>query len=107
VVLDVNGPTTIRVNTRLLFDRTASKRESYVVGVREPGAAEVVYKIETTPSETVVCRDRSDLLPGALRHFMLEVGPGPHAYEFRLVDTTAGALAIRFHIPRGDIANEP
>jgi len=107
VVLDVAGPTTIRVNTRLLFDQTMSKRESYVVGVREPGAAEVLYRIETTPSETVVCRDRSDLLPGALRHFMLDVGPGPHAYEFRLTDTTAGALAIRFHIPRGGVANGP
>lgn len=107
VVLDVVGPTTIRVNTRLLFDQTTSKRESYVLGVREPGAPEVLYKIETTPSETVVCRDRGDLLPGALRHFMLDVGPGAHAYEFRLVDTTARALALRFHIPRGDIANEP
>lgn len=107
VVLDVVGPTTIRMNTRLLFDQTMSKRESYVVGVREQGTAEVLYRIETTPSETVVCRDRSDALPGALRHFMLEVGPGPHAYEFRLVDTTARALAVRFHIPRGDVANDP
>lgn len=107
VVLDVVGPTAIRVNTRLLFDQAMSKRESYVVGVREPGTAEVLYTIETTPSTTVVCRDRSDVLPGALRHFMLEVGPGPHAYEFRLVDAKAPALAVRFYIPRGDVANEP
>ncbi len=107
VVLDVVGPTTIRVNTRLLFDQTMSKRETYVLGVSEPGTTEVLYKIETTPSTSVVCRDRTDVLPGALRHFSLEVGPGPHAYEFRLVDAPAQALAIGFHIPRGDIANEP
>jgi hypothetical protein len=107
VVLDVIGPTTIRVNTRLLFDQAMSKSESYVVGVGEVGAAEVLYRIETTPSETVVCRDRSDALPGALRHFTLEVGPGPRVYEFRLSGTTARALAIGFHIPRGDVANEP
>jgi len=78
-----------------------------VIGVGESGATEVLYKIETTPSTSVVCRDRNDLLPGALRHFALEVGPGPHAYEFRLADATARALAIAFHIPRGDVANEP
>ena len=107
VVLDVVSPTAIRVNTRLLFDQTMAKRELTVVGVRERDGPEVLYKIESTPSETVVCRDRSDVVPGALQYFMLEVGPGLHTYEFRLADTMAQALAIKFHIPRGDLANEP
>jgi hypothetical protein len=47
------------------------------------------------------------MIPGALRHFVLEVPKGAHTYEFRLVDTVAGGLAVKFYIPRGDLTNEP
>jgi hypothetical protein len=107
VVLAVNGPTTVRVNTRLLYDETMSRDQSYVLGVREDDGAEALYRIETGPSETVTCRDRPDVIPGALRHFMLEVGEGPRVYRFRLVDTVARGLALKFYIPRGDLANAP
>lgn len=107
VVLDVVGPTSVKVNTRLMFDETMLEDQTYVLGVREYGTPEQLYKIETGPSETVTSRDRSDLIPGALRHFMLEVGRGAHTYEIRLVDTVGSAVAIKFYIPRGDLLNEP
>lgn len=107
VVLEVVGPTSVKVNTRLLYDSTMLGEQTYVVGVREPGSPERLYKMDTEPSETVVCRDRGDVIPGALRHFMLEVGRGSHTYEFRLVDAVAGGLAIKFYIPRGDLSNAP
>jgi len=107
VVLDVIGPTSIKVNTRLLYDGTMLGEQSYIVGVREPDVPESLYRIDAEPSQTVVCRDRDDVIPGALRHFMLKVPKGAHTYEFRLVDTTAGGLAVKFYIPRGDLTNEP
>jgi hypothetical protein len=107
VVLDVVGPTTIKVNTRLMFNQTMLSDQGYVVGVREYGSPEQLYKIETEPSETVTSRDRSDVIPGALRHFMLEVGRGARTYEFRLADAVGGAVALKFYIPRGDLLNEP
>jgi len=107
VVLDVIGPTSIKVNTRLLYDGTMLGEQSYIVGVREPDIPESLYRIDAEPSQTVVCRDRDDVIPGALRHFMLKVPKGAHTYEFRLVDTTAGGLAVKFYIPRGDLTNEP
>jgi len=107
VVLDVVGPTTIKVNTRLMFDATMLGDQDYVVGVREYGSPEQLYKISTEPSETVTSRDRSDVIPGALRHFMLEVGRGARTYEFRLADTVGSAVALKFYIPRGDLLNEP
>lgn len=107
VVLDVIGPTSIKVNTRLMFDETMFEDQSYVLGVREYGAPEQLYKIETGPSETVTSRDRSDVIPGALRHFTLEVGRGAHTYEFRLADTVGTDVALKFYIPRGDLLNEP
>ena len=107
VVLDVVGPTSIKVNTRLLYDATMLGEQTYIVGVREPGVPECLYRIDGEPSETVVMRDRDDIIPGALRHFVLEVPRGAHTYEFRLVDTVAGGLAVKFYIPRGDLTNEP
>lgn len=107
VVFEVIGPTTVKVNTRLLFDEAMFGEQTYMVGVREEGELETLYKIEAGPSETVVCRDRQDVIPGALRHFMLDVGPGTHTYEFRLADAAAHELAVKFYIPRGDLLNEP
>ena len=107
VVLDVVGPTSIKVNTRLLYDATMLGEQTYIVGVREPGVPEGLYRIDGEPSETVVMRDRNDVIPGALRHFVLEVPRGAHTYEFRLVDTAAGGLAVKFYMPRGDLTNEP
>jgi hypothetical protein len=107
VTLDVVGPTTVKVNTRLLFDSTMSKTQTYTLAVREDDGAERMYKIEARPSETVVLRDRTDVIPGALRSFELEVGAGLHNFEFRLADVMADELALKFYIPRGDLGNEP
>jgi len=107
VVLDVIGPTNIKVNTRLLYDATMLGDQTYVVGVREGEAPECMYRIDAEPSQTVVMRDRGDVIPGALRHFALEVPDGAHTYEFRLADTVAGEVAVKFYIPRGDLTNEP
>jgi len=107
VTLDVVGPTSVRVNVRLMFDAAMQKRESFVVAVGEQGAEEVLTRIETSRSETVRCRDRGDVLPGALRHFALDVAEGRHTYRFRLAEAASGLAAVSFHIPRGDVANAP
>ena len=107
VVLDVVGPTSVKVNTRLLYDATMLGDQTYVVGVKEGDDPECLYRIDAEPSQTVVMRDRADVIPGALRHFMLEVPRGAHTYEFRLADTVAGGVAVKFYIPRGDLTNEP
>jgi len=107
IVLDVVGPTRVKVNTRLLYDATMLGEQSYVVGVKEGTQPECLYRIDAEPSQTVVLRDRNDAIPGALRHFRLDVPSGAHTYEFRLVDTVAGGLAVKFYIPRGDLTNEP
>jgi len=107
IVLDVVGPTSVKVNTRLLYDATMLGEQTYVIGVKEGTEPECLYRIDAEPSQTVVLRDRDDAIPGALRHFQLEVPSGAHTYEFRLADTVAGGLAVKFYIPRGDLTNEP
>jgi hypothetical protein len=42
-----------------------------------------------------------------LRYFTIEVPAGAHSYTFRLADTAAGGVVIKFYIPRGDLSNEP
>ena len=107
VVLEVVGPTSVKVNTRLLFDPPMTGKLTYVLGVRELGRPEVLYKIKSGASTTVVCRDRTDRTPGALRSFMLDVGEGSHTYELRLAGDVGTELALKFYIPRGDLLNEP
>ncbi len=125
VVLDVVGPTTVKVNTRILFSASMFGEQVYMLGVRDwnrvSGAGdgnqssgtrsgeseEIVYRLESQASQTVVCRDREDVLPGALRSFELPVEPGLHTITLRLLGIDGGELALKFYIPRGDIANEP
>jgi hypothetical protein len=107
ITLDVVGPTTVTVNVRLMFDDAMQKRESFVVTVEEQGGEEVLTRIETARSETVRCRDRGDVLPGALRQFTLDVAEGRHTYRFRLAEAASDLAAVSFHIPRGDVANAP
>jgi len=107
VLLDVVGPTTLTVNTRLLFDRTMIGSQVYIVGVDRSGGEEVLYKMEAKTSNSMTCRDRSDIVPGALRAFNLAVPPGRQTYAFRLADGQGRALALRFLVPRGDLADVP
>ena len=107
VVLDVIGPTTVKVNSRLIYGQTMAKTQNYAFGVSRGGHDEMLYKVETEPSETVVFRDRDELIPSALRHFMLEVPGGRHRYVFRVAYTLAPAIAFNFYLPRGDLSNEP
>jgi hypothetical protein len=107
VTLDVVGPTTVRVNVRLMFDASMQKQESFVVAAGEAGGQEVLTRIEAVRSRTVRCRDRGDVLPGALRHFAIDVPGGRHTYRVRLAEAASGLAAVSFHIPRGDVANAP
>jgi hypothetical protein len=107
VVLSVIGPTSVKVNSRLIYEHTMLSGQTYVLGVKGLGEEERLYKIETEPSETVAFRDRSDAVPGALRHFTLEVPEGEHRYVFRVADSLGESVALKFYIPRGDLLNEP
>jgi hypothetical protein len=134
VVLDVVGPTTVKVNTRLFFSASMFGEQVYMLGVRDGSgdsgvrdgsrhsgvgdgsrhsgvgsgeSEEIVYRLESQASQTVVCRDREDVLPGALRSFELPVEPGLHTITLRLLEPDDGELALKFYIPRGDVANEP
>ncbi|MBC8450599.1 hypothetical protein H8D73_00115 [bacterium] len=107
VVLDVVGPTTVKVNTRLLFSGSMFGEQVYMLGIQSGEGEEIVYRLESQASQTVVCRDREDVLPGALRSFELPVPRGRYSIVLSLLEPEDGELALKFYIPRGDIANEP
>jgi len=123
VVLEVSGPTAIKVNVRLMFDSGMIGEHSYMLGVTSwPGGMddgpwgddprsvagvddETIYRLESKASTTLTCRDRGDALPGALRTFELPVTEGRHTLVFRLAGGQGRELALKFYIPRGDVAN--
>ncbi len=119
VVLEVSGPTTIKVNARLVFDMEMRGEHSYMIGIRSwggassetpggdssGGGAETIYRLESKASTTLTCRDRGDVLPGALRTFDLPVAEGQHTFVFRLAGGQGREVALKFYIPGGDVAN--
>ncbi len=104
VLLEVSGPTTIKVNARLIFDSGMIGEHGYMLGVSSSGD-ETIYRLESKASTTLTCRDRGDVLPGALRTFELPVPEGRHTFAFRLAGGQGRELALKFYIPRGDVAN--
>ncbi len=107
VVLEVVGPTSIKVNSRFIYDETVTGKQTYALSVSRDGGDRMLYRVEAEPSETVTFRDRRDAVPGALRYFMLDVPEGSHRYEFDVADAFAPGVALKFYIPRGDLLNEP
>ncbi len=104
VVLEVSGPTAVKVNARLIFDSGMIGEHSYMLGVASQGD-ETIYRLESRASTALTCRDRGDVLPGALRTFELPVPEGRHTFVFRLAGGQGRELALKFYIPRGDVAN--
>jgi len=127
VVLEASGPTTIKVNARLIFDAAMIGEHSYMLGVRswtgtssdgdtgdvngsgraarDASGDETIYRLESKASTTLTCRDRGDVLPGALRTFELPVPEGRHTFVFRLAGGQGREVALKFYIPKGDVAN--
>ncbi len=119
VVLELSGPTVIKVNARLLFDEGMLGEHAYMLGlVSHAGPSsdlvqgdgdlweeETVYRLSSKASTALTCRDRGDVLPGALRSFELTVPDGRHSYAFRLAGGAGREVALKFYIPKGDVEN--
>jgi hypothetical protein len=95
VAVEVVGPTTLRIATRLGFSPGMVGKMSYRVQVLE---GEEVIKVYSTSTE------KSDLafvglmtLPGKKRYFQLKVPKGKHRYDFRASGSVTETIYLRFY----------
>jgi hypothetical protein len=95
VVIQVPGPTRIRITTRLNYDETLFGEQSFTLMVNDNGN-ETTFPIKCNRSDALTYENRSDIVPSKSRSVYLSLEKGMHTIEFTATGTLAKSVAIRF-----------
>jgi hypothetical protein len=107
VTLELNGPTELKVTSRLHFDESMMGRQNYIVELVIDDSEHRSFQIETTRSSSVTFKEMPGVIPGVAKSFVLPVKKGRHHLAFRLTATAAESAGIRLRIPESDLSIEP
>ncbi|MBK6735893.1 MAG: poly-gamma-glutamate system protein [bacterium] len=103
VVLDVTGPTSLQIHTRLDFDATMSGTQNYTLELVRDGVDRKTFHLTADKLAGVVWVETPNLLPGSRHRLRVDVPPGRHRYELRCVRPEACGIAAQFQIPQADL----
>ena len=92
--IQVDGPTDVKVLTRIAMPASASGAQHYTITVSEQ--SNVVKKYSTASDKSGASYAGSEDILGKVRKFTLNVPEGSHSYEVSLEDTPFGSAALRF-----------
>ncbi len=106
VKVQVNGPTELRVLTRLEFQYQMQGRIDYRVQEKENSRVMKTYLLSSVRSEITEYKDNKDLIPGKACEFVIDVPAGKHVYEIIPLDNDKKTLLVRFLLPKKDVKLE-
>lgn len=92
--LEVSGPGSLTVISRVTVSRGSAEPIPYTVVVREKGKTVVRRKSAARLSDATV--KGSEMALGKMRKFLLRVPPGTHVYEVSLEEAGGKAAAMKF-----------
>ncbi len=104
--VDLIGPTSIRVVSRLVFRDGARGEQNYAVAVERNGKPLMERSVVTTKSDVTECEEHPDWILGKSRTFKVDIPKGKHRVLFRPSKTNSPGVALRLSIPSEDITNE-
>jgi len=105
VVLDITGPTTLQVYTRLDFDQTMTGVQPYAVEVVTDGGEVRTHHLTAEKLTSALWVERPDLVPGTRQKLRIGVPAGRHRIELRCLRPETCGMAIQLQIPRADLEN--
>ena len=105
VVMNLIGPVTLKVLTRIEFDPTMSEAQKWKVGVTEDGVLKSTYSLSARKSDATSYKQLSSFVPSAAEVFYVDVPAGSHRYEFSLPNDQRSCL-MRCLLPRRQIDRE-
>lgn len=103
IKIEVNGPTQVRVLTRIENHYHMKGRILYRLQVTENNEVINTYQLSSVRSEIAVYKDHKDLIPGKAREFVIQVPKGKHTYEIQPLDKDKSTVLGRFLLPRKDV----
>jgi hypothetical protein len=101
--VEVNGPTEIRVMTRIENHYDMKGRIQYRIQVIEKGKVINTYQLSSVRSEVTTYKENNELIPGKAREFVINVPGGKHTYEISILDQDKSSVLGRFLLPRKDV----
>lgn len=100
--LDVRGPLSLKISTRLDFDQNSGPSQAYVVKVLVDGV-EHGYSLKSRASQVAVYPEMPEIVPGSAGTFDIKLKSGPHKIVLRLDGTTATGATIRIRVPEREL----
>jgi hypothetical protein len=105
VALNLIGPGTLKVLSRIEFDSTMTGNQKWKVQVIEDAKVKGTYSLSAGKSDTTAYREPSSLTASRAETFFVEIPVGDHQYEFKLPENHRTVL-MRFLLPKNQLARE-
>jgi len=105
MLVEVFGPTQIRVFVRPEFNYHMRGSVNYRIQVRNNGNVSNTFQLSNRRSDVTFYKNQSDLIPGKASEFIVEVPSGRQVYEFYLLDRDKPSVLGRTMILKKDITN--
>lgn len=99
----INGPTELRVLTRIENHYQMKGRIHYRVQVKENDQVKSTYQLSSRRSEVAVYKDHNELIPGKACEFVIDVPKGRHVFEISPLDKDKNTVLGRFLLPKKDV----
>jgi hypothetical protein len=106
LIVEINGPTMLRVLTRIENHYHMKGRIHYRVQVKENDKVINTYQLSSRRSEVAVYKDDHDLIPGKACEFVIDVPKGRHTYEILPLDQDKSSVLGRLLFPKKDVKLE-
>ncbi|MCB2212650.1 hypothetical protein KQI52_11105 [bacterium] len=101
----VNGPTVIKVLTRVMMEDHMRREIKFPLAIYEDSVLKRTVLINTSASEVAILPDHPDRRPTRGDDLYINVPAGTHTYTFDLPENEYEAI-LRFFIPESDLAME-
>lgn len=104
--VEINGPTELRVLTRIENHYQMKGRIHYRLQVKEKGKVINTYQMSSRRSEIAVYKNDKKLIPGKAREFVIDVPGGRHSYEIIPLDEDKSTVLGRLLLPKKNVKLE-
>jgi len=106
LMVEINGPTELRVLTRIENHYHMKGRIQYRIQLKENEKTINTYQLSSRRSEIAVYKNDSTLVPGKAREFIIEVPKGNHHYVIYPLDEDKSTILGRLLFPKKDVKLE-
>lgn len=104
--LQINGPTKLRILTRVENHYQMKGRIDYRIQVLEDKKIKHTYQLSSIRSETTVYKSEHSKIPGKAKEIIIDVPKGKHSYKIIPLDKDKNTVLGRVLFPKKDIKLE-